>query len=91
MTKAELAHEVANNSDLTKQLAKGVVQTVLDSIVDSLQSGDKVEVRGFGSFCLRERKARVGRNPKTGESVQVSAKKVAHFRLGKELKELINS
>jgi len=91
MTKAELAHEVAENSDLNKQQAEGAVQAVLDSIVEALRSGDRVEVRGFGSFCLRERKARVGRNPKTGESVQVPAKKVAYFKLGKELKELINS
>jgi integration host factor subunit beta len=91
MTKAELAHEVADNSDLNKQQAEGVVQTVLDSIVDSLQSGDKVEVRGFGSFRLRERRQRIARNPKTGQSVQVPAKRVVYFKLGKELKELINS
>ena len=91
MTKAELAHEVADNSDLNKQQAKVAVQAVLDSIVKALRSGDRIEVRGFGSFCLRERNARVGRNPKTGESVQVPAKTVAYFKLGKELKELINS
>ena len=82
---------MANNSDLTKQQAEVVVQTILDSIVEALQSGERVELRGFGSFRLRERKARLGRNPKTGESVQVPAKRVAHFRVGKELKELINS
>ncbi len=91
MTKAELAHEVANNSDLNKQQAKVAVQAVLDSIVEALQSGDKVEVRGFGSFRLRKRRARIARNPKTGESVQVTAKRVVYFRLGRELKELINS
>ena len=91
MTKAELAHEVADNSDLNKQQAELAVQAVLDSIVKALRSGDRIEVRGFGSFGLRERNARVGRNPKTGESVQVPAKKVAYFKLGKELKELINS
>ncbi len=91
MTRAELAHEVANNSDLNKQQAKVAVQAVLDSIVEALQSGDKVEVRGFGSFRLRERRARIARNPKTGESVQVTAKRVVYFRLGRELKELINS
>jgi len=91
MTKAELAHEEANNSDLTKQQAAVVVRTVFDSIVETLRSGDKVEVRGFGSFCLRERKARIARNPKTGESVQVPAKRVVYFKLGKELRELINS
>ena len=91
MTKAELAHEVADNSDLNKQQAEVAVQAVLDSIVKALRSGDRIEVRGFGSFGLRERNARVGRNPKTGESVQVPAKKVAYFKLGKELRELMNS
>ncbi len=60
-------------------------------MVDALQSEDRVELRGFGSFRLKERNARVGRNPKTGESVQIPAKRVAHFRPGKELRELINS
>ncbi len=91
MTKADLAHEVANNSDLNKQQAEVAVQAVLDSIVEALHSGDKVEVRGFGSFRLRKRGPRIARNPKTGESVQVTAKRVAYFKLGKELKELINS
>jgi len=91
ITKAELAHEVADNSDLTQQQAEVVVQEVLDSIIEALQSGDRVELRGFGSFRMKERKARVGRIPKTGESVEVPAKKVAHFRLSKGLKELINS
>ena len=91
MTKAELAHEVVNNSDLTTRQAEILVQTVLDSIVGSLQSGEGVELRSFGSFRLRERKARVGRNPKTGEPCQIPAKRVAHFRPGKELRELIQS
>jgi integration host factor subunit beta len=69
MTKTELAHEVADNSDLNKKQAEVAVQAVLDSIVEALQSGDKVEVRGFGSFRLRKRRPRIARNPKTGESV----------------------
>lgn len=91
MTKAELVDEVAQNSDLSKKDAEVIVQTVLDSIVDSLKSGEKVELRGFGSFRLRERAARQGRNPKTGEKVFVPAKKVPYFKPGKDLKELINS
>lgn len=91
MTKAELVDEVARNSDLSKKDAEVIVQTVLDSIVDSLKSGEKVELRGFGSFRLRERASRQGRNPKTGEKVFVPAKKVPYFKPGKELKELINS
>ncbi len=91
MTKAELVDEVAKNSDLSKKDAEVIVQTVLDGIVDSLKRGEKVELRGFGSFRLRERASRQGRNPKTGEKVHVPAKKVPYFKPGKELKELINS
>jgi integration host factor subunit beta len=91
MTKADLVDEVSRSSDLSKKDAEIIVQTVLDSIVDSLKAGDKVELRGFGSFRLRERAPRHGRNPKTGEKVQVAAKRVPYFKPGKELKELINS
>lgn len=91
MTKAELVDEVSRNSDLSKKDSEVIVQTVLDSIVEALKGGEKVELRGFGSFRLRERAARLGRNPKTGEKVQVPAKKVPYFKPGKELKELINS
>ena len=90
MTKAELVEDVARSSDLSKKDAEVIVQTVLDSIIESLKTGDKVELRGFGSFRLRERAARQGRNPKTGERVYVPAKKVPYFKPGKELKELIN-
>ncbi len=68
-----------------------MVQTVLDSIIESLQSGDKVELRGFGSFRLRERASRIGRNPKTGEKVNVPSKRVPYFKPGKDLKTVINS
>ncbi len=91
MTKAELVDEVAKGSDLSKKDAEVIVQTVLDSIVDSLQHGEKVELRGFGSFRLRKRASRQGRNPKTGEKVFVPAKSVPYFKPGKELKELVNS
>ena len=91
MTKAELVDEVSRNSDLNKKDAEVIVQTVLDSIVDSLKAGEKVELRGFGSFRLRSRASRQGRNPKTGEKVFVPAKRVPYFKPGKELKALINS
>ena len=91
MTKVELAKAVAMSSDLTLRQVEVLVQTVLDSIVEALRSGEKVELRGFGSFRLKERNGRLGRNPKTGESVQVPAKRIARFRVGKELRELINS
>jgi len=67
-----------------------VLQTVLDSIVEGLNSGEMVELRGFGSFLLRQSRPRQGRNPKTGEKVQVPAKRIPYFKLGKGLKELIN-
>ena len=91
MTKADLIDEVARNSDLSKKDAEVIVQAVLDSIVESLKNGGKVELRGFGSFRLRERASRQGRNPKTGEKVFVPAKTVPYFKPGKDLKELINS
>ena len=91
MTKADLVDEVAKNSDLSKKDAETIVQTVLDSIVDSLKGGEKVELRGFGSFRLRERSSRQGRNPKTGKAVFVPAKKIPYFKPGKDLKNLINS
>ena len=91
MTKAELVEEVAKNSDLSKKDAEVIVQTVLDSIIESLKAGTKVELRGFGSFRLRSRSERKGRNPKTGDQVHVPAKEVPYFKAGKELKELINS
>ncbi|MDA2924621.1 integration host factor subunit beta [Acidobacteria bacterium AH-259-L09] len=91
MTKAELVDEVSENSGLTKQDAEVVVQTVLVSIVDALNSGEAVELRGFGSFRLRHRTPRLGRNPKTGQAVQVPAKRVPYFKPGKALRELINS
>ena len=90
MTKAELVDEVARSVQLTKKQAETIVNIVFDSIVESLRSGQKIELRGFGSFRLRSRKSRTGRNPKTGEKVDVPSKKIPYFKPGKELKELIN-
>ncbi|MCY3928796.1 MAG: integration host factor subunit beta [Acidobacteria bacterium] len=91
MTKAHLVEEVARSTDLTKKDAEVIVSTVLESIVDSLKDGDKIELRGFGSFRIRERGSRIGRNPKTGARVDVPSKKIPYFKPGKELKELLNS
>jgi integration host factor subunit beta len=91
MTKAELVDEVSRTVQLTKKQAETIVNIVFDSIVESLRSGQKIELRGFGSFRLRSRKSRTGRNPKTGEKVEVPSKKIPYFKPGKELKELINS
>ena len=90
LTKAALVVEVAEAAGLTKKDADVVVQTVLGNIVEALRRGEKVELRGFGSFRLRRRDARRGRNPKTGSRVDVPPKSVPYFRPGKELKALIN-
>jgi integration host factor subunit beta len=87
MTKAELVEEVARAAELNKREAEVIVETVFDSIIGALHKGEKVELRGFGSFRTRERGPRRGRNPKTGEPVDVPAKRVPYFKPGKELKE----
>jgi integration host factor subunit beta len=90
MTKAELVEEVSKVSDLTKKHSEIIVETVFKSIIDALHRGEKIELRGFGSFRLRQREPRKGRNPKTGDRVDVPPKKVPYFKPGKELKDLIN-
>src|SRR6476660_3701200 len=90
MTKAELVEEVSRVSDLTKKHSEVIVETVFQSIIDALHRGEKIELRGFGSFRLRQREPRKGRNPKTGDKVDVPPKKVPYFKPGKELKDLIN-
>jgi len=90
MTKAELVEEVSRVSDLTKKHSEVIVDTVFRSIIEALHRGEKIELRGFGSFRLRKREPRKGRNPKTGDKVDVPPKKVPYFKPGKELKELIN-
>jgi integration host factor subunit beta len=91
MTKADLIEEVVAVTDLSRRSSEQVVTVFFDSIVESLRRGDKVELRGFGTFRLRHRRARVGRNPKTGESVHVPAKAVPYFKPGKELRRLVNN
>ena len=90
MTKAALVEEVARVADLTKKHSEVIVDTVFHSIIAALHRGEKIEFRGFGSFRLRRREPRKGRNPKTGDKVDVPSKRVPYFKPGKELKELIN-
>lgn len=90
MTKADLVDHVTALGDLTRRDGEVIVETLFDSIVDALKADDKVEVRGFGSFRSRQRKPRTGRNPKTGESVAVPAKRVPYFKPSKELRDLVN-
>src|ERR1700743_1533257 len=90
MTKADLIDEVSRLAELTRKDSEIIVETIFDSVVRSLRSGDKIEIRGFGSFRTRQRKPRVGRNPKTGARVEVPAKKIPYFKPSKELKDVIN-
>lgn len=90
MTKADLIEEVSRLAELTRKDSEIIVETIFDSVVKSLRSGDKIEIRGFGSFRTRQRKPRVGRNPKTGARVDVPAKKIPYFKPSKELKDVIN-
>lgn len=90
MTKADLVEKVANEAEMTKKDAEQLVEIIFDSIVSTLNNGEKIELRGFGSFRVRHRNARKGRNPKTGVAVNIPAKRVAYFKPGKDLKELIN-
>ncbi|MGC2237657.1 MAG: integration host factor subunit beta [Pyrinomonadaceae bacterium] len=90
MTKADLVEKVANEAEMTKKDAEQLVEIIFDSIISTLNKGEKIELRGFGSFRVRQRNARQGRNPKTGDAVKIPAKRVAYFKPGKELKEIIN-
>jgi integration host factor subunit beta len=90
MTKADLVEEVTQLGDLTRRDGEMIVDTIFDSVIHALRSGDKIEIRGFGSFRIRQRKPRTGRNPKTGAKVDVPAKRVPYFKPSKELRDLVN-
>jgi integration host factor subunit beta len=90
MTKADLIEEVSKSIDMTRKDAEVIVETIFESIIGSLKTGDKIEIRGFGSFRTRQRQARVGRNPKTGDKVDVPPKRIPFFKPSKELRDLVN-
>jgi len=90
MTKADLIENVSREAELSRKESEIVVETLFDSIVRSLRNGEKIEIRGFGSFRTRSRKSRIGRNPKTGARVDVPAKRIPYFKPSKELKDLVN-
>jgi integration host factor subunit beta len=90
MTKADLIEEVSRVVELTRKESEVIVETIFDSVVESLKTGDKVEIRGFGSFRTRERQGRVGRNPKSGERVEVPPKTIPFFKPSKELRDVVN-
>ena len=91
MTKAELIDDVSRVAELSRKDSETIVETIFESIVKSLRTGDKIEIRGFGSFRTRQRNPRIGRNPKTGARVDVPAKKIPYFKPSKELKDLVNA
>ena len=90
MTKAELVGKLANKSKLSRKQAVDVVNAITQSISDSLAGGDKVEIRGFGSFVIRERNARIAHNPRSREIVEVPAKRVPFFKAGNDLRKAVD-
>jgi len=90
MTKAELIEEVSRVVEMTRKDSEEIVETIFDSIVGSLHKGEKIEIRGFGSFRTRQRQPRVGRNPKTGTRVEVPSKRIPYFKPSKELRDMVN-
>src|SRR5579859_1851112 len=91
MTKAELIDEVSKVVEMTRKDSEIIVETIFESIVNSLHKGDKIEIRGFGSFRTRQRQPRVGRNPKTGSRVEVPSKRIPYFKPSKELRDVVNN
>ena len=89
MTKTELINEVANKTGLTKKDAEKAVSAVIESITDAMSMGEKVQLVGFGTFEVRDRAAREGKNPATGETISIPATKVPAFKAGKALKDAI--
>ncbi len=90
MNKAELVQELVKQSHITQKVAKIVVDTIFEEMKQALVKGERIEIRGFGSFSIRQYDGYEGRNPKTGETVRVAPKRLPFFKVGKELRERIN-
>jgi integration host factor subunit beta len=90
MTKADLVEEVVRVAELPRKESEAIVETIFESIIGALQGGDRIEIRGFGSFRTRQRRGRTGRNPKTGAKVEVPPKRIPFFKPSKELKDHVN-
>ncbi len=90
MTKADLIDAVAHRVELPRQKSEEIVNGVFDDIISALQRGDKVNISGFGTFSVSQRRARTGRNPKTGEAIQIASSRAAKFKAGKTLKESLS-
>lgn len=91
MTKSELANLLVEKKGLSLKVAELTVNTIFNAMADALRKGDRIEIRGFGSFVVREYGAYEGRNPKTGDKIDVPPKKSPFFKVGKELRELVNT
>ena len=89
MNKAQLITKVSENERIPLKVSKVIVDTLFDAMMESLKKGDRIEIRGFGSFTVRHYKSYKGRNPKTGQIVDVPPKKLPYFKVGKELKEMV--
>jgi integration host factor subunit beta len=90
VTKADLVEEVVRVTELPRKESEAIVETIFEGIIGALQGGDRIEIRGFGSFRTRQRRGRTGRNPKTGAKVEVPPKRIPFFKPSKELKDHIN-
>jgi integration host factor subunit beta len=90
VTKADLVEEVVRVTDLPRKVSKAVVETIFGSMIGALRGGDRIEIRGFGSFRIRQRRGRTGRNPKTGAKVEVPPMHIPFFKPSKELKDHVN-
>ncbi|TRO83897.1 integration host factor subunit beta [Trichloromonas acetexigens] len=91
MNKSELVESLANKKNLTYKKAEEIVNLIFDSMTQALVEGGRIEIRGFGSFVVKDYKSYMGRNPKTGEVIQVMPKKLPFFKVGKELRERVNN
>lgn len=90
MNKSELVEALANENGLTYKKAEEIVNLIFDSMADTLSDGGRIEIRGFGSFVVKDYKSYMGRNPKTGEVIKVRPKRLPFFKVGKELRERVN-
>jgi integration host factor subunit beta len=90
MNKSDLITALSNKESLTENNASEIVNLIFDGFTDTIKKGGRIEIRGFGSFCVREYDGYTGKNPKTGEKVKVEKKRLPFFKVGKELKERVN-
>ena len=91
MVKHDIVNEVVNRTGLSKTKAEIAVETVFETMKRSMERGERIELRGFGAFSVKQRAARIGRNPRTGEPVQVATKRIPYFKTGKQLREKLNA